>query len=179
MPPTPKEITMREQKPRMGWQEYKDLAPDAYEALLALSKAVSNSGLEPDLIELIKLRASQINGCAFCTQYHLNAARKLEISQAKLDLLVVWREAGIFSAREQAAFAWTEELTRIAGNHISDQDYADVIKQFPPAELAALTTAVGLINTWNRIAGPLRFAPPIPASKLDPKRDPKHVTANG
>ena len=104
---------MREQKPRMGWQEYKDLAPDAYEALLALSKAVSNSGIEPDLIELIKLRASQINGCAFCTQYHLNAARKLEISQAKLDLLVVWREAGIFSAREQAAFAWTEELTRL------------------------------------------------------------------
>jgi AhpD family alkylhydroperoxidase len=153
---------MPQSKSRIGWQEFKDLAPDAYDALAALSKAVSNSGIEPDLIELIKLRASQINGCAFCTQYHLNAARKLGVPSEKLDLLVVWRDAGIFSPREQAAFAWTEELTRIAGNHISNEDYATVAAQFPPGQLAALTTAIGLINTWNRIAGPLRFAPPIP-----------------
>jgi len=153
---------MSDLKSRIGWQEYQKLAPDAYAALTALSKAVGASGLEPNLIELIKLRASQINSCAFCTQFHLNAARRLEIPAAKLDLLVVWREAGIFSDREQAALAWTEKLTLIAGNHISDKDYAAVAAYFTAAELAALTTAIGLINSWNRIAGPLSFPPPIP-----------------
>ena len=158
-------------KSRISWQEFQRFAPDAYTALTALSKAVSSSGLEHDLIEMIKLRASQINGCAFCTQYHLNAARKLGIPSEKLDLLVVWRDAGVFSAREKAAFAWTEDLTNVAGHHISDQDYAAVTAYFPSAELAALTTAIGLINTWNRIAGPLQFAPPIP----QPAREHAHA----
>jgi AhpD family alkylhydroperoxidase len=155
---------MSESTSRIGGQEYQKLAPGAYAALSALSAAVSNSGLEKDLIAFIKLRASQIDGCAFCTQYHLNAARKLEVSTEKLDPLVVWRDAGIFSAREQASFAWTEDLTHIATHRISDEDYAAVTAQFQGAELAALTTAIGLINTWNRIAGPLQFAPPIPQS---------------
>ena len=158
-------------KSRISWQEFQRFAPDAYTALTALSKAVSSSGLEHDLIEMIKLRASQINGCAFCTQYHLNAARKLGIPSEKLDLLVVWRDAGVFSPREKAAFAWTEDLTNVAGHHISDQDYAAVTAYFPSAELAALTTAIGLINTWNRIAGPLQFAPPIP----QPAREHAHA----
>jgi AhpD family alkylhydroperoxidase len=153
---------MSDLKSRIGWQEYQKLAPDAYAALTVLSKAVSASGLEPDLIELVKIRASQINGCAFCTQYHLNAARKHGVPAEKLDLLIVWRDAGIFSDREQAAFAWTEKLTLIASNHVSDEDYAPVAAHFAPAELAALTTAIGLINSWNRIAGPLGFPPPIP-----------------
>ena len=155
---------MSDMKSRIGWQEFPKLAPDAYAALTALSKAVSASGLEPDLIELIKIRASQINGCAFCTQYHLNAARKLNVPVEKLDLLIVWRDAGIFSDREQAALAWTEKLTRVATEHVSDDDYAAIAAYFAPAELAALTTAIGLINSWNRIAGPLGFAPPIPKS---------------
>jgi AhpD family alkylhydroperoxidase len=158
---------------RIGWQEFKQLAPDAYAALTALSKAVAASGIELDLLELLKLRASQINGCAFCTQFHLNEARRLGVSAAKLDLVVVWREAGIFSDREQAALAWTEKLTRIAGNHISDDDYAAVTAHFAPAQLAALTAGIGLINTWNRIAGPLRFAPPIP-SQANQREDQPH-----
>jgi len=153
---------MSNPKNRIGWNEFQKLAPEAYAALGALSKAVSTSGLEHDLLELIKLRASQINGCAYCTQYHLNAARKLSVPAEKLDLLVVWRDAGVFSAREKAAFAWTEDLTNVAGHHISDDDYAAVHAHFPSAQLAALTTAIGLINTWNRIAGPLQFTPPIP-----------------
>jgi AhpD family alkylhydroperoxidase len=156
---------------RISWHEFQKLAPAAYAALTALSQAVAASGLEHDLVEMLKLRASQINGCAFCTQYHLNAARKLGVPAEKLDLLVVWREAGIFSTREQAAFAWTEKLTRIAGDRVSDEDYATVSAQFSDSELASLTTAIGLINTWNRIAGPLQFAPPIPK----PEREPAHA----
>jgi AhpD family alkylhydroperoxidase len=156
---------------RISWQEYQKLAPAAYAALTALSQAVAASGLEHDLVEMLKLRASQINGCAFCTQYHLNAARKLGVPREKLDLLVVWREAGIFSAREQAALRWTERLTFIAGDHVSDEDYASVSAQFSPSELASLTTAIALINTWNRIAGPLQFTPPIPK----PEREPAHA----
>jgi AhpD family alkylhydroperoxidase len=146
---------------RIGWQEYQQLAPGAYAALTAFSQAVTASGLEKYLVELLKLRASQINGCAFCTQFHLNAARNLGIPAEKLDLLVVWRESGMFSPREQAALTWTEKLTLIAGHHISDEDYAAVSAEFSINEIASLTTAIGLINTWNRIAGPLQFAPPI------------------
>jgi AhpD family alkylhydroperoxidase len=153
---------MSDTKPRIGWQEFQKIAPDAYAALTKLSMAIGASGLDLGLVELLKLRASQINGCAFCTQYHLNAARKHGVAAEKLDLLVVWRESGIFTAREQAALAWTEKLTLVAGNHISDEDFAAVTAEFSTDEVAWLTAAIGLINTWNRIAGPLRFPPPIP-----------------
>jgi len=153
---------MSESISRISSQEFGQLAPAAYAALMTLSQAVGASGLELDLIELLKLRASQINGCAFCTQYHLNAARKHGVLAAKLDLVAVWRESGIFTPREEAALAWTEKLTLIAGDHVSDEDYADVCAEFSTSEVAWLTTAIGLINTWNRIAGPFRFAPPIP-----------------
>jgi AhpD family alkylhydroperoxidase len=146
---------------RIEWQEYKDLAPEAYAALTALSRAVSASGLDKGLIELVKIRASQINGCAFCTQFHLTLARQLHVAGEKLDLLAAWRDAGIYTAREQAALAWTEKLTRVATEHVSNEDYAAVAAEFSRAEVAALTTAIGLINTWNRIAGPLQFTPQI------------------
>ena len=162
---------MPESNPRISWQQFQKLAPAAYAALTALSQAVAASGLEHDLVEMLKLRASQINGCAFCTQFHLNAARKLGIPAEKLDLLVVWREAGIFSAREQAAFAWTEKLTRSAGDHVTDEDYAAVSAQFSESELASLTVAIGLINTWNRIAGPFQFAPQIPHHAIEQQRE--------
>jgi AhpD family alkylhydroperoxidase len=166
---------MSQSASRIDWHEFQKLAPGAYAAISALSKAISASGLEHDLLELLKLRASQINGCAFCTQFHLNEGRKLGIPQVKFDLLAVWREAGIFSAREQAAFAWTEKLTAIAGSHVTDEDYAAIAAHFPPAELAHLTAAIGLINTWNRIAGPLRFTPLIPQSAKEPAKEPVHA----
>ena len=100
---------------RIEFADFKQLAPAAADALSALSNSVVDSGLanlDKQLIELLKIRASQLNGCAFCVQYHLNLARKVNLSQTKLDLVAVWREAGIFNAREKAALEWTEALTR-------------------------------------------------------------------
>lgn len=148
--------------PRIDWVNFKEIAPAANAAIMALGKAIEESGLDKTLLELIKIRASQINGCAFCAQLHLNVARKLDIQQEKLDLVVVWRDAGIFSDRERAALAWTEILTDVARRGVSDETYAALLEQFSETELAYLTTAVGHINIWNRIAVAFRFSPPIP-----------------
>ena len=131
--------------------------------MAAISHALRKSGLEPDLLEMLKIRVSQLNGCAFCVQYHLNEARKLNVPAAKLDLLSAWREAGIYSAREVAALDWTERVTLLANHHIDDESYTHVSAHFSEREIAFLTTAIGQINFWNRVAAPLRFAPPIPA----------------
>ncbi len=155
--------------------EFRKIAPGAGDALAALGKAVSESGLEEELLELIKLRASQINGCAFCTQLHINESRPLGIAAPKIDLLVAWREAGIFSEREKAALQWTELLTRLSQNHITDEDYAAVSAHFQPAELAWLSTAIVLINAWNRIAAPFQYAPPIPHHEIHPAQEPAHA----
>jgi len=160
---------------RITAQEFQKFAPAANAAFAALSQAIAASNLEKDLVEMLKLRASQINGCAFCTQYHLNEARHLGVPAAKLDLLVVWREAGIFSEREKAAFAWTELLTRLSENHVADEDYAAVSAQFSQEELAWLSAAVALINTWNRIAAPFQYAPPIPRHEIHPAHEPAHA----
>jgi AhpD family alkylhydroperoxidase len=151
-------------QPRIDRSSYDRTAPDVTAALSALGKAVDASGLDKSLIELIKVRASQINGCAFCLQYHLNLARQLGVNAVKLDLVAVWREAGVFSPREQAALAWTEALTLMAANEVSDGVYAQLQGQFSEPEIMFLTAAVGAINVWNRIAGALRFAPPPAAA---------------
>jgi len=160
--------------PRITALEFRKIAPGFGDALAALGKAISESGLEEELVQLVKVRASQINGCAFCTQLHLNESRHIGISAPKLDLLVVWREAGIFSEREKAAFAWTELLTRLSEHHVTDEDYAAVSAHFQPSELAWLSSAIVLINSWNRIAAPFQFAPPIPYHDIQPK----HETVN-
>lgn len=147
---------------RISSQEFQKYAGAAHNAILALSQAVAGSSLDPELQQLVKVRASQINGCAFCTQLHLNEARHLGVAAPKLDLLAVWREAGIFSEREKAALAWTELLTRLSEHHVSDEDFAAVSAHFAPSELAWLSAAVAAINTWNRIAAPFQYAPPIP-----------------
>lgn len=107
--------------PRRRYEEFAKTASHA--ALLALGKSVDESGLEKPLSELVKLRASQINGCAFCIQYHLNVARQLGVAGEKLDLVAAWREAGVFSAREMAALAWTETLTDMSAEAASDATY--------------------------------------------------------
>jgi AhpD family alkylhydroperoxidase len=160
--------------PRITSQEFQKFAPGAQAALLALGKAIAGSGLEEDLVQLVKVRASQINGCAFCTQLHLNESRHLGINAPKLDLLVAWREAGIYSEREKAAFAWTELLTRLSEHHVTDEDYAAVSAHFQPSELAWLSSAIVLINSWNRLAAPFQYAPPIPRHEIQPK----HETVN-
>jgi AhpD family alkylhydroperoxidase len=148
---------------RIDYKAFQSIIPEMSNGMAAVSQALRKSGIEPDLIELLKVRASQINGCAFCVQYHLNDARKLNIPAAKLDLLATWREAGIYSDRESAALDWAEQVTLLAQHHIDDEAYARVSAHFSEREVAFLTTAIGQINFWNRVAAPLRFAPPIPA----------------
>jgi AhpD family alkylhydroperoxidase len=161
--------------PRITSKEFQSYAGAAHNAIVALSQAVANSSLDPELQQLVKIRASQINGCAFCTQLHLNEARHMGIAAPKLDLLAVWREAGVFSDREKAALAWTELLTRLSEHHVSDEDYAAVSAHFTPGELAWLSTAVAVINTWNRIAAPFQYDPPIPRHTIQPAREPAQV----
>ena len=147
---------------RIEFAEFEQIAPEARAALTALSKAVGDSGFDKALIELIKIRASQINGCTFCVQFHLNLARKFGVPQTKLDLVAVWRDAGIFNAREMAALAWTEALTHVTPSGVADEDFSAVHKEFGESELVFLTAAVASINAWNRIAMAFRFSPPIP-----------------
>ena len=152
-------------RPRISGNDFARAAPAVTAALRALGQAVDDSGLDKSLTELIKLRASQINGCAYWIQYHLNLARRLGIEQAKLDLVAAWREAGIYGARERAALAWTEALTRMAERPVCDAVYAELQAQFSQTEIAFLTSAIGAINAWNRIAGALQFAPPVPSEQ--------------
>ena len=146
---------------RMEFAEFIKIAPDARAALSALSKAVDNSGLEKSLVELIKIRASQINGCAFCVQFHLIAARKAEVPQTKLDLVTAWRDAGVFTARERAALRWMETLTQVTPAGVSDEEYDNVRQEFNEKELVFLTAAAASINAWNRIAMAFKFSPVV------------------
>jgi AhpD family alkylhydroperoxidase len=143
---------------RVDWTDFERAAPEVVAALRALGMAVDASGLEKTLTELIKVRASQLNGCAYCLQFHLTSARKLPIAPAKLDLVATWREAGAFSARERAALAWTEAVTLMAVQPVADVVYGDLQSQFSATEIMFLTAAIGTINAWNRIAGALQFS---------------------
>ena len=129
-------------------------------ALLKLSGHVDATGLPRALSELVKIRVSQINGCAFCLKLHLDLARRLALPQVQLDLLATWRDATCFDTRERAALEWAEALTRMATAPVTDAVHQRLAQVFEPREIAALTTAIATINAWNRIAGPLRFVPP-------------------
>jgi AhpD family alkylhydroperoxidase len=144
---------------RKEYSDFQALAPDAYEGVLALGGFAAKSGIEKPLLELIKLRASQINGCAFCVQHHILQAERLGVSVDKLNLVVVWREAPQFSSRERAALAWTEALTLLTGG-VSDEVYAQACAEFSDKELTYLTSAVASINAWNRFGAAYRWTPP-------------------
>ncbi|MBU6418592.1 MAG: carboxymuconolactone decarboxylase family protein [Proteobacteria bacterium] len=144
----------------MNFDEFSKLYPSVTAGLRGLTAAMKTAGLDPVLTEIIKIRASQLNGCAFCTSFHLNAARRLGVAQAKLDLLATWRDSGAFSHREQAALAWTERLTALAHTHLTEAERTDAARAFPGEEFAQLCTAIATINAWNRIAAGLGFPPP-------------------
>lgn len=151
--------------PRLEYQEFLKSVPEFATSMAAIKHALKKSGIEPEIRELLKIRASQLNGCAFCVQFHLNEARKLgTIPAEKVDLLPAWREAGIYSEREAAALEWTECVTLLAQHHIDDAAFDRVKAQFPGEQIAQLTVAVSQINAWNRIAAPFRFTPPIPGA---------------
>ena len=143
---------------RSEYEDFKRLAPDAYDLVLALGQLAAKAGLDKQLLELIKLRASQINGCAFCVQHHILVSERLGVPVDKLNLLAVWREAPIFSARERAALAWTEALTFLPDG-VSEEVYAEASGEFSEKELMYLTSAIASINTWNRFGAAYRWTP--------------------
>jgi AhpD family alkylhydroperoxidase len=128
-------------------------------AMLALEKEIDSSGLEPGLLELVKVRASQINGCAYCIDMHTKDARARGETEQRLYALDAWRETPFYNARERAALAWTDAVTRVADTHVPDEVHAEVASQFSESELLALTFAVAAINTWNRLSISLRAVP--------------------
>jgi AhpD family alkylhydroperoxidase len=144
---------------RSELKDFKAQAPDAYDIVAALGQAAAKAGIEKPLLELIKLRASQINGCAFCVQFHILQGEGLGISADKLNLVVVWREAPLFSSRERAALAWTEALTLLTEG-VGDEVYAQARAEFSEKELAYLTSAIASINVWNRFGVAYRWTPP-------------------
>jgi AhpD family alkylhydroperoxidase len=145
-------------KPRMN---YYQAAPETIKALVAVEDQIKASGLELSLIELVKTRASQINGCAFCINMHTADARKNGETEQRLYLLNAWRESPLYTDRERAALAWTEALTLISETHAPDEDYEAMRAQFSEAEAVNLTTLIGAINAWNRIAIGFRAIHPV------------------
>lgn len=131
---------------------YQQAAPEGLKAMLALENYVRQSGLESSLLELVKTRASQINGCAFCLDMHTKDARANGETEQRLYTLSAWRETPFFSDRERAALEWTEAVTRIADSHVSDALFASVCEHFSEKELADLTWAIAAINAWNRVS---------------------------
>ncbi|MCE0464303.1 MULTISPECIES: carboxymuconolactone decarboxylase family protein [Pseudomonas] len=134
-------------------------SPEAFKAMMALETAVSKLGLEKSLLELVKLRASQINGCAFCIDMHTADARKDGETERRLYAVTAWREAPFFTGRERAALAWTEALTRVSETHAPDADYELLSQHFNPKEMVDLTVAINTINGWNRLAVGFRKMP--------------------
>lgn len=133
--------------------------PKASEAMLGLEAYVGDCGLEAPLLELVRLRASQINGCAYCLDMHSKDARARGETEQRLYLLQAWAEAPFYSDRERAALGWTEAVTRVSETHVPDSVYKEARKHFTEAELVALTMAVVTINGWNRIAIAFRETP--------------------
>ena len=141
--------------------DYEKASPAGYKAMLGLEQFVKKCGLEHPLLELVKMRASQINGCAFCLKMHSSDARKAGESEERLYLLDAWEEAPVYSPRERAALAWTEALTLIAEGHAPDAVYDEARRHFSETELVNLTLAIVAINGWNRICIGFRSMPGI------------------
>jgi AhpD family alkylhydroperoxidase len=140
----------------------------AYQAMAALQQYVDTCGLERPLLELVKIRASQINGCAYCIDMHTKDARALGESEQRIYMLDAWRESPFYSGRERAALEWAEALTLIREGHVPDDVYERASKQFSPEELVNLSVAVATINSWNRLAIPFRAVPGEYQSHLKP-----------
>jgi AhpD family alkylhydroperoxidase len=138
---------------------YAKAFPEGIHALLNLGKAIKASGMEASLIELVKTRASQLNGCAYCIDMHTKDARAAGETEQRLCALSAWGETPFFTARERAALAWTEAITNIQQGHASDETYEEARREFDEPELVKLTLAIAQINTWNRIAIAFRTEP--------------------
>ncbi len=140
---------------------YTKVSPGAYHALLDLEKYLHECGLEEALLNLVKLRVSQINGCAYCLDMHWKDLRAIGESEQRLYSLDAWEESSYYSDRERAALAWAEAVTRVSETHVPDEVYEEAKKHFSEKELADLTMAVAAINTWNRLTIAARTMPGI------------------
>src|SRR5690554_4164816 len=141
--------------------DYFAAAPQLLQPMLALERAVRASGLDPLLVHLVKLRASQINGCAYCLHMHSREARAHGESEMRLHVLAAWRESSLYSDRERAALGWTEALTRLAETGAPDADYAAMAAAFTPEEQVKLSLLICTINAWNRLAVGFRSQHPV------------------
>ena len=145
-------------KPRLNPSQ---AAPEAIQAALALENYVANCGLERSLYYLVKTRASQINGCAYCIHMHTRDARAHGETEERLYLLSAWRESPLYSARERAALAWTDALTLVSETHVPDEVFEEAKQHFSDDELVKLTILIGAINMWNRLAISFRAVHPV------------------
>jgi len=136
--------------------DYAAAAPQAYKAMLAFNKASKDFSLEKPLVELVKTRASQLNGCAYCVDMHTKDARAAGEIEQRLYGLSVWRETPYYTERERAALEWTEAVTLLSANNVPDDVYERVHAQFSDEEMVELTIAIIVINGWNRLAVPFR-----------------------
>jgi AhpD family alkylhydroperoxidase len=142
-----------------------NVAADAVKPMLALEQSVRESGLEHSLIELVKIRASQINHCAYCLHMHTADARRAGENEERLYLISAWRESPLYSPRERAALAWTEALTELAESRAPDEAWAGLDPHFTPEEKVKLTMLIVTINGWNRIAVGFRLVHPVTADE--------------
>lgn len=136
-----------------------EAASDAIKALSTLEATVRTLGIDPRLLDLIKLRASQINGCAYCVDMHAAELRKAGETERRMDALCVWRDTPFFTVRERAVLAWTEAVTRISETHAPDEDYEALKSEFNERERANITLAITTINCWNRVSIAFRKMP--------------------
>ena len=149
-------------KPRL---QFFNAAPELMKAVRALNQAVEESGLERSLLHLVKLRASQINGCSFCVDMHSKEALQDGDTLQRVLLVSAWKESPLFSERERAALAYTEAVTLIAKEGVSDALYAATLKHFSEEELVKLSVAIGMINVWNRLCVPFHAIHPVDQPK--------------
>jgi AhpD family alkylhydroperoxidase len=146
------------------------LAPEGIKAMYALEKSFETSGLDPVLMELVKLRVSQINGCAFCIHMHATFLRKAGVAEMRLYMLEAWRESSLYSEQEQAALGWAEALTYLPQTKAPDADYERLHASFGEAEQVQLTLMIGAINTWNRLQVGFRVPHAVDKADVDAPR---------
>lgn len=135
--------------------------PDSFKAIMGLEMYVQKSGIEKRYLDLVKIRTSQINGCAYCVDMHTKEAKKAGFSDQWIALIAVWEESSLFDEKERAVLNWAESITNVSKTHIPDSDFALMKEHFSDAEIAKLSTAIATINVWNRMALALRLQHPI------------------
>jgi AhpD family alkylhydroperoxidase len=148
---------------RKGWRDLDVLAPGMTRAISAIGDSVKNSGLDRELIELVKIRASQVNGCAYCLQLHINIARELGMAPERIDLLPTWPEVDVYTDQEKAALRWTELVNDLVHGGVPDEAYDAIHAHFSEAEVAKLTAIIVQITAYNRLGAIYRMKPPIPS----------------